>query len=113
MRISVIEIQGPAGEVRVSATGDGAQVTRERSTRRAGLEQVMVAKVGRPDEHHAWLGAAVQAAAVLYGTTDGEPNADGDYIDDTSQDPPVALIEGRRGNLVLPDRRTVQRGRAH
>ena len=82
MRISVIEIQGPAGEVRVSATGDGAQVTRERSTRRAGLEQVMVAKVGRPDEHHAWLGAAVQAAAVLYGTTDGEPNASDAQVND-------------------------------
>ena len=82
MRISAIEIQGPAGEVRVSATGDGAQVTRERFTRRAGLEQVVVAKVGQPDEHHAWLGAAVQAAAVLYGTTDGEPNATNSMVHD-------------------------------
>ena len=75
MRISAIEIQGPENAVRVEATDDGARVTTERFTRRAGREDALVAQVGRLDEYHAWLGAAVQVAAVLYGTTRGRPNA--------------------------------------
>ena len=82
MRISAIEIQGPENAVRVEATDDGARVTTERFTRRAGREDALVAQVGRLDEYHAWLGAAVQAAAVLYGTTDGESNASDSQVND-------------------------------
>jgi hypothetical protein len=82
MRISAIEIQGPAGAVRVEATDDGAKVTTERFTRRAGREDAVVARVARSDEYHAWLGAAVQAAAVLYGTTNGEPDASDSQVND-------------------------------
>ncbi len=82
MRISAIEIQGPTGAVRIAATDDGAMVTTEKVSRRAGFEQVVLARVERGDEYHARLGAAVRAAAVLFGTTDGEPNAGDAQIND-------------------------------
>ncbi len=75
MFIKTIVIEGVEGDVKISRTERGAEVTVEQFTRRAGRQDVCIAHVARDDGPEARYAQAVEAAkAILGADRKGRPN---------------------------------------